>query len=488
MTASPTVPGDPSALSGLVLWLDAGRLTGLAAGAAVSNWPDVSGAGHHATQSSAASRPTYQVNQLNGKAVVRFDGANDHLKLTGSVVSGATPRTVFVVAKPNSIGNKGFIDLGDGSANGTAFMLTPEHGVRVRGGNRLWNPAAVTGAPALFVVQLNGSTTNDLSAWLNGTALALRNTQAETIRTSGSGTVGSWSAAPLGIHRFSGDIAEIAVYARALSAAERQGVEHYFGTKYGLGLPGNSVPTATAAASPTPTPTGAVPSPTVNGPAPQSVPNLALWLDASALAGLGDGAPVSSWNDRSGQGHHATQATAASRPTLRTTALNGMPAVRFDGSDDFLALTGAVVSGAQPRTLFFVARPSAGGNRSIVDLGIGATSGGGFQISPEVGVRINGGSRMWKPAASTASVTFGVVQLTGGTTATLNLWINGVARAPSSTADSAVQTTGSGSVGRWTAGGNHFAGDIAELIVYGHALSASEQTVVEQYLRAKYDL
>jgi hypothetical protein len=128
------------------------------------------------------------------------------------------------------------------------------------------------------------------------------------------------------------------------------------------------------------------------------------------------------------------------------------------------------------------------GNRSIVDLGNGRTRGGGFQISPEFGVRINGASRLWAPPPSTTAATLGVVQLTGNSTTTLGLWINGVARTATTTVAATVQTTGSGSVGRWTAGGKNFNGDIAEIIVYSRALSTGEQQTVEQYLRAKYGL
>src|SRR6185369_7987654 len=114
-------------------------------GAAIATWPDLSGAGHHAIQNATADRPVYQVNGLNGRAAVRFDGSDDYLSLTGSVVTGATARTVFVVGRPTVVGNNGFVDLGAGGSRGAAFMLTPEYRVRVNGGNRLWSPGATAG-------------------------------------------------------------------------------------------------------------------------------------------------------------------------------------------------------------------------------------------------------------------------------------------------------------------------------------------------------
>ena len=51
-------------------------------------------------------------------------------------------------------------------------------------------------------------------------------------------------------------------------------------------------------------------------------------------SGLSDGDPVATWMDASGNGNHATQTIAASRPKYRTGVANGLPVVRFDGADD----------------------------------------------------------------------------------------------------------------------------------------------------------
>jgi hypothetical protein len=247
--------------------------------------------------------------------------------------------------------------------------------------------------------------------------------------------------------------------------------------------PTRPAPTNTTGAHATPTATRVAPR------LPQTVPNLALWLDAGQLAGLSNGAAVSTWSDASGLGHHATQLTATNRPTYRSVAVSGRPAVRFDGIDDYLRLTGTVVSGAQARTVFFVARPDVVGNKGVVDLGNGTTTGAGFLITPEYGVRINGARRLWLPSASTQAAQIGVVQMGGPYTTGLSLWVNGTLRAPGSTAIAPINTVGVGSVGTWTArpvGYHNFDGDIAEIIVYRRALNTSERQGVEQYLDAKY--
>lgn len=65
---------------------------------------------------------------------------------------------------------------------------------------------------------------------------------------------------------------------------------------------------------------------------------LQLWLDAALPGtitrdGLGK---VSQWNDKSGNQRHCVQATSANQPTFQSTGIAGLPAVSFDGVDDFL--------------------------------------------------------------------------------------------------------------------------------------------------------
>ena len=75
---------------------------------------------------------------------------------------------------------------------------------------------------------------------------------------------------------------------------------------------------------------------------PASIAGLQLWLDASQITGLNDGDAVATWSDLSGNGNHATQATASKRPTYQTNEQNGLPVVLGDGVDDFLECASAV--------------------------------------------------------------------------------------------------------------------------------------------------
>ncbi|MBN9118555.1 MAG: ThuA domain-containing protein [Planctomycetes bacterium] len=93
--------------NGLELWLDAGRIGAAntannekpAAGGKLAVWFDGSGKGRHLRQPLAAARPT--VVKVGAAAVVRFDGEDDHLRLTGGR-DELKAFTAFVVVAPRA--------------------------------------------------------------------------------------------------------------------------------------------------------------------------------------------------------------------------------------------------------------------------------------------------------------------------------------------------------------------------------------------------
>lgn len=110
------------------------------------------------------------------------------------------------------------------------------------------------------------------------------------------------------------------------------------------------------------------------------------WYDFSDLSTLfqdsagtipvaADGDPIGKVVDKSGNGHDLTQATAAARPTYRTSG--GLHWADFDGSDDVL-LSSAYATIAQPNTLAVAAKidtnASSIGHQGFID-GNGARNG-----------------------------------------------------------------------------------------------------------------
>jgi hypothetical protein len=78
----------------------------------------------------------------------------------------------------------------------------------------------------------------------------------------------------------------------------------------------------------------------------------ALWLDAADAGTITTvSGAVSQWNDKSGNGRNAIQATAANRPALTSAGLNGLDVLTFDGINDSLLAT--LSSGLSSSFAFF---------------------------------------------------------------------------------------------------------------------------------------
>jgi hypothetical protein len=94
------VTPDPRA-EGVVAWWDAARGVTLTSGA-VSQWDDLSGFGHHASQSTANRRPVPGTNADTGLAELVFDGSNDGLTVSDNSTYKAGFLTVQVVFRSTS--------------------------------------------------------------------------------------------------------------------------------------------------------------------------------------------------------------------------------------------------------------------------------------------------------------------------------------------------------------------------------------------------
>ena len=71
----------------------------------------------------------------------------------------------------------------------------------------------------------------------------------------------------------------------------------------------------------------------------------ALWLDAADASTVTTvSGAVSQWNDKSGNGRNATQATSTHRPLLTSNGLNSKNVITFDGSNDWLSLASSLLS------------------------------------------------------------------------------------------------------------------------------------------------
>jgi hypothetical protein len=68
-------------------------------------------------------------------------------------------------------------------------------------------------------------------------------------------------------------------------------------------------------------------------------------LDSRFEFSVATGTAISSWVSRTGS-NNASQATGSNQPLYTTNAINGQPAILFDGSNDFMAISTSITANA----------------------------------------------------------------------------------------------------------------------------------------------
>lgn len=214
-------------------------------------------------------------------------------------------------------------------------------------------------------------------------------------------------------------------------------------------------------------------------PADTTLPD--WWIDASQLAGLVDGDPVTSWDDESGNLAPAVVGTF-SAPHYKTNILNGKPVVRFVAASNE-ALRALPNTGAGAMTMFAVGKLNGGADGRLIggiyplkrNWLIGWWNGTEDSLYAEGFVNSGG-------TATTAVKVYSAV-LTGSLTSFYNEGnliasnTGGLANINSGVALSGYDATGSSELSN---------GDIAEVLIYNSALNTADRQKVEGYLAWKY--
>ena len=230
----------------------------------------------------------------------------------------------------------------------------------------------------------------------------------------------------------------------------------------------------------------------------------ALWLDASdsstlfdAVSGgslvAADGA-VARWEDKSGNGRHATQGTEIRKPLRKAAVQNSLDVISFDGSNDYLA-TPASSPTFTGYHLFVVESHTGFGGASLGRLlEIGNNQIASFMAGAETSrYRQFSGSFVDSPLNSGTINTWRVLgfrdqlnSLASG----ISFTINGEEFSPGGT--SATSTIPSANstihVGNRPALDRAFAGTFGEIVLFQTALAVADRQLVEGYLAWKWGL
>ena len=307
---------------------------------------------------------------------------------------------------------------------------------------------------------------------------------------------------------FAGVVDEVRLYNRALSAAEVQQlqvVDHKEVPPSNLRTLGGLAITENSSAG---TVVGEFNATDPNGdtvtyalmPALPSEFSPVLWLDANdSSTVIPSSGAVSRWEDKSGNNYHFTQDSDTSRrPIYSTTSLNGMPAITFDGSNDYLSISSRLGFSANPDLSVFAVTSfisNIAADNRIFQLGNNAHS---LAVAGGTGSwswRFNGGNEVYNPVSLNTAAQQAWVRQAGSNYQASQFFYNGTEQTrvigasdttvPSDTA--AVSFVGAGaSDGSWAQ--NLSANvKISELIVLNDSSEASRRGV-ETYLARKWGL
>ena len=223
---------------------------------------------------------------------------------------------------------------------------------------------------------------------------------------------------------------------------------------------------------------------------PMSISGITEWVsgDQSSLSGLSNNDLVSTWLDRVA-GIRSWSASGSLRPTFKTGGPNGLPYIRFDGTDtmSWSNTTSTIVSNTQ-YTMLVVLRPQQDGAADKNDAPYFFTDGGG-----QLGMAFkNDGSNR-----------FGMYQRSGGSdgpflgstsTYTQNVWYivefyyDGTNINIKVNNDTPASTARGGFSNAFTPGigANSIIYDVAERISYNVDMGSVNRTSVRDYLADKY--
>ena len=446
---------DPTTIPGCTVWFDAADPgTFGTSGTSLQTWRSKGSA--TCTASFTYNAPT--VSTISGLSSIYFNGVSTMMNTNRIASYGATETTWITCA----------VNLTTLSAS-TPADACPIIATQGAGAERSIRYTCNVNATAYTVNtsvlrQTTGDNTNGVRGFIdtaayfagftNGTMIT-SNTTAVTFQPGyNQGFVmGQWNVGWL-----NGYIYEILIYNRALSLGEYQSVEGYLSQKWGFSPAKAYVPT--------------------------SIPGCALWLDGADPTGTGvapaNGATVSTWMDKSGNGRNASGGVS---PTYNSS----QKAITFNGSSWLTTSYSSVptnettfivyqtTSAALANNCFMIGPTNIGGR-----LILSVNENDGFGLSFKIGsYGVANGSRI---VQNQNQMYIGTITVASTTS---YVYLNGT-QGPSSTLT--YSGTGTTQIGTAASGSGIYIGYIYEIVIYNTNLTTPQQQQIEGYLASKWGL
>jgi hypothetical protein len=210
-----------------VMRLKANSLAGIAIGDPVSSWPDLSGNGNDATQSTVSMQPTMDVASWGGNSfrVVRFDTVDDGME-TPLVLPAGDPFSIFALWRPNDLDAFCTAIVAYGSLDWSMGTYAPSSAMLCYFTSWTSGAAVNTADFYLFEVRIVPGVP-PYEIFLNGVQCGV-----ETVPGSSGPEQVMLGASGSNAYPGACECAEILIYDRFLSDTEAQAVRDYFQAQY----------------------------------------------------------------------------------------------------------------------------------------------------------------------------------------------------------------------------------------------------------------
>lgn len=191
----------------------------------IRHWYDQSSNSHTMSQSTVSAMPkiydgaTQSVVVENNRPAIQFDGSDDILQASSVLISGTGARSIFVVARTNSVSPPSTIIALQSSPaqvnQGEHYAFTPEVAIRVNGNEVFSNNPMTSQSVGSLHLPASSNVTNH-EYYHNGAQALTTSSAGATINTKNEGQteIGGWTYSEVqGFwNYFSGVIQEIILY------------------------------------------------------------------------------------------------------------------------------------------------------------------------------------------------------------------------------------------------------------------------------------
>ncbi len=212
---------NPLMLSGCILWIHALRSPKTFNGSDITQINDLSGHFNHLAQPISVDQPLYVKNVVNGLPVMRFDGVSDFFNFTSNITDSSVTISIVYQSTNTTIGGSLVANSSD-----VSFYLQKGGAGEYQCVDFVSAGAFDTGAGVFRVATNVINTPSSMDVYFDGSLVNSGNPNL----TMDMGLIGK---RPVNIH-FTGDIPEIIIYNRPLTAPERIKLDTYLITEYGI--------------------------------------------------------------------------------------------------------------------------------------------------------------------------------------------------------------------------------------------------------------